>query len=395
MSEEHYEREAIREAATEETRESLPSEPLIQERYTGHRQRRGYRSLFWPVILVGVGALWLMTNLGVISPDSLLVLVRVWPIFLIVIGLDLLVGRESPILSGLVGLLAVGAMIGVVLIGPSLGWADDVTFFEMPVMTEVEVRHGVFDAALGNTQNAKVNLDLSLAHTSVQALDTSSDRLITADVDYLGDFYLEVQEGRSAAVDLGQDFNVVSWRFPTGVSELRWDIGLNPNVDLDLYVDVGAGSATLDLSELSLADLNIDGGAGSTDLSLPAARYSTFIDVGAGSFSIAVPPLAHLDMVIEGGSGSVQVDVEQDTNADVTIDGSSGSFTFNIPDNTGVQVIVEDSGSGSVHIPSDYQQVQSGSDDIGEWKSAGFSSAQYVVVITVEELGSGSVHINH
>jgi hypothetical protein len=47
------------------------------------------------VILIAVGIIWLLGNLGVLSAANILVLLRLWPLLLIVIGLDLLFGRQS------------------------------------------------------------------------------------------------------------------------------------------------------------------------------------------------------------------------------------------------------------------------------------------------------------
>ena len=66
-------------------------------------ENKGYRSLFWPLVLIGVGVIWLLGNLGVISWTNLTVLFRLWPLLLIAIGLDLLIGRQSPAIGALIG----------------------------------------------------------------------------------------------------------------------------------------------------------------------------------------------------------------------------------------------------------------------------------------------------
>jgi uncharacterized membrane protein len=55
--------------------------------------RRNYRSFFWPVVLILAGILALLVNAGIISTDRLSLLEDLWPVILIVIGLELLARR--------------------------------------------------------------------------------------------------------------------------------------------------------------------------------------------------------------------------------------------------------------------------------------------------------------
>ena len=43
-----------------------------------------YRSMFWPVILIGVGVIWLLSNLGLLPAASIAWLLNLWPLILIV-----------------------------------------------------------------------------------------------------------------------------------------------------------------------------------------------------------------------------------------------------------------------------------------------------------------------
>ena len=61
----------------------------------GRRRHYRYRSLFWPVVLIGAGVMWLLYSLDVISASNLEVLALVWPVFVIGIGVDLMVGHRS------------------------------------------------------------------------------------------------------------------------------------------------------------------------------------------------------------------------------------------------------------------------------------------------------------
>ena len=122
-------------------------------------QNRGYRSLFWPLILIGVGIVWLLGNLGVISGANLSVLFRLWPLFLIAIGLDLLLGRKSSVVGALIGLGTVALIIVLMLVGPGLGWAAN-----------ADVQTDTYSAALGDATSARVDLNLGVGAASIYAL---------------------------------------------------------------------------------------------------------------------------------------------------------------------------------------------------------------------------------
>src|SRR4029077_12293523 len=87
--------------------------------------RAGYRSFFWPAVLITVGIVALLVSSGVISADRLYLLLNLWPVILIVIGLELLGRRAFPGTAGevaavlIVAVAAAGA-IAYVAIAPSV-----------------------------------------------------------------------------------------------------------------------------------------------------------------------------------------------------------------------------------------------------------------------------------
>ncbi len=66
---------------------------------TSMTPRRG-PDLFWPIILIGAGVIFLLANLGIIPSNPWPLIWNLWPVILIVIGLDILLGRRS-LLGGL------------------------------------------------------------------------------------------------------------------------------------------------------------------------------------------------------------------------------------------------------------------------------------------------------
>src|SRR2546427_11206956 len=87
--------------------------------------RRGYRSRFWPGILILVGVFALLVNVGFVPVERLDRLVDLWPLILIVIGLELIVrrnlqGTNAEIAAALIVLLAIGGAAAYVALGPSI-----------------------------------------------------------------------------------------------------------------------------------------------------------------------------------------------------------------------------------------------------------------------------------
>jgi len=53
--------------------------------------------MFWPLVLIGVGLMFLLGNYGLIQPVSFLSLLALWPVLLILLGLDIAFARRWPL----------------------------------------------------------------------------------------------------------------------------------------------------------------------------------------------------------------------------------------------------------------------------------------------------------
>jgi hypothetical protein len=74
------------------------------------------RGITGPVILIGIGGLFLLTSFNVIGGNALGWAMRLWPVLLVAVGMEILFGRRSVWLSGLGLLLTLGLLGAVVLI---------------------------------------------------------------------------------------------------------------------------------------------------------------------------------------------------------------------------------------------------------------------------------------
>jgi hypothetical protein len=297
--------------------------------------------------------------MGVIQPVNLYNLVRLWPILLIVAGLDLLFGRRSPIAGTLIGLLAVIVIVGLLIAGPVLG---------LPAAPQVKTER--FQTPLDGATNARVVLDLESYRTNVRAL-SGSDQLLDATIVHHGQMALSTSGDTHKEVSLVSTGSAEPWPFLEFNPNARWDVGLSDQIPLDLTVDGGSGSSALSLGGLNLSALKADVGSGSMDITLP-------------------PGKAGYTVSLEGGSGSLDVQMPC-TNVTLNLHGHSGSQTITIPENCPARVEVLNGGSGSVRVPKTLARMEGQENkNEGAWETADYVPADVRILIVMEDQGSGS-----
>lgn len=348
-------------------------------------QSYSYRSFFWPIVLIGFGAIMLLANLDLIPMPSVRMLVRLWPLALIILGLDILVGRRSPFIGALIGIGAVALVIMFLYMVPVLDFIPTVEPKTLPINTP-----------LGNTTSAEVTLELERYTTTIDS-SIESDDLFDAVLETYTDVNYVARGGQRKTIDLNPvdssafDFD---WTL-TSTRDMTWEIRLSPEVPLDLSVDVGSGSASLDLFDLMLDELKVDGGSGSTDLMIPAGSslYPVDVNGGSGSFDIEIEDDTEIEAKFDVGSGSFDVIIGSGVAMNLEIDGGSGSIFIDIPGDVGVRLVVDDRGSGGVRIPADFNLVDDYGDDdrdTGVWESDNYDETSALIEIRFDP-GSGTL----
>jgi hypothetical protein len=78
-------------------------------------------NLFWPVLFIGAGLLWLMIRLDMLEASQLTILINFWPVLLIAAGVDVLVGRRMQWVNLATGVLVVVGVFYVLFNAPMLG----------------------------------------------------------------------------------------------------------------------------------------------------------------------------------------------------------------------------------------------------------------------------------
>lgn len=351
------------------------------------RPRHRYRSLFWPVVLIAAGVIWLLFSLDVLEDDNARVLSVLWPILLVGIGLDLLLGRRSPVLGGLIAVVIIGLIVVLMVAGANAGWLQG---------GALQTRS--FTTPVGQATSSRVEISTGPYSANVHALEPSigADRpLLAATVSYRGSVHFEATEGAESRVTLEARSRGGWFWWWSDDRAASWDIGLDGDVPMALQFESGSGSSRLDLTDLTLSSLDVDMSSGDAEVALARAgeqAYETLIDISSGDLQVAVPDETRVNMSVDMSSGDSLVRVGRDVDGVVNFDGSSGGFTIELAAGQAYRVEVQRVSSGDVDLPSGLVQVSSGDDEEGVWETQGYAGASRRLVITIE-ISSGDVTV--
>jgi hypothetical protein len=362
---------------------------LVHKEYAvEHRYR--YRSLFWPVVLIGAGVIWLLYSLDVVLSSNLEVLALVWPIFIIGIGVDLIVGHRSPVAGAIVGAVTVGLVVVLMMIGPGQGWVGS-----------SELKTETFSTPVGEASQAQVQIDLSRYAASIHALPvaTGPDRpLLYASITHRGtvDFSAEGTTQKTVKLKSGDGWRW--WQRIGSDNATPWDIGLDRGVPLTVIVRASSGSSTLDLTGLQLRKLEVHASSGDAQVVLPHAeqlsayRPEIQLDSSSGRMDVQAPDGAAFGMNVDMSSGDTRVTLGKDSTADLAFNGSSGQFVLTVRPGQALRVEVKNISSGDVRLPDEVTRI-SGEGEKGVWQTSGYDSAAFRVYLVIENMSSGTVKV--
>jgi hypothetical protein len=257
-------------------------------------------NLFWPLVLIGLGLLLLLQNFGLLPPGVWGTLAPLWPVLLVVLGLDMLAGRQS---RGR-GVLVSG--LGALIVAGVLTWAA-LRASTLPSGTTQTLSQPLQDAL-----TAQINLDVGVGELNVSALGQSP--ALMEGVAVLGggesvqqSYSLLNNEGQ---LDLVQQQNALLTPFLArrNAEAARWDLQLASAIPLALDIHTGVGRAHLDLSGLRLLRLNLQTGLGQTFVIFPPrGSLRTTVQAGLGDVVLTIPVDLPTRLTVSSGLAAVHI----------------------------------------------------------------------------------------
>lgn len=327
-------------------------------------------SLFAPIVLIAIGLFFLLARLNLVTQLYWLDALRLWPLLLIFLGINVL-ALQAPrpyasLLSGGIALVAV-LSFGFVL----LNGLGGTSFRSRLAVGDWQTEAIQFKA--NGVETAVYDLIIGPPGADLSALEDSND-LIAGTITYQDEYLFDTRvTGSQASVRLAPQNQSEEWVFlPDYWQEYgetnRWELGLNGRVPAALKVEAVAGRSLLDLRDLQLESLTLAANAGTVELLLPGGDYNADLATNAAATEITLPENGRHAITLAVNAGSATLHLPPGMALRVELDRALGSFNSN---NAGLRRV-----NGQENV----------------WQTAGYENAPDRVGLTIH-IPLGSVTI--
>ena len=261
------------------------------------------RSFSWPLLLITIGLVFLLVNFGFIPGVTALQLLGLWPLLLILAGVDIALGRRWP-------LAAIGIDVAVIALGLVLVATQPTMFAGSPFFIVNGGAPGERDVSVARQSARSLSLDInggagrfrvSGGSTALVEAHSANDdlRLRRADFD---------KAGEHADVRIDQSGRRV------GGATVDVETRIASDVPTELQVNGGAGEFVIDLSDVMISSAELNVGAASLTITLPKPSLSP---PPSGT-----QPTGNVSVEINAGASNITIHVPEGVEARVTTTGA-------------------------------------------------------------------------
>jgi hypothetical protein len=256
-----------------------------------------FRNIFWGVILIVIGVLFILQNLHVVDFEWVK-LWRLWPVLLVLWGISILPANNW-IKSGLLVIVLGGSLY--FMLDQTIDWRSDRIYsrdynYDYEYDDNKTVINQDFDIPFEDSLSMAY-LDFEAAAGSFYLSDTTSQLLSFTKKGKGGKFTYAVKRSEEkASIYIEREDGDL--RFNDENKGAKIKLALNAEPVWDVNLDVGAAKLDFDLSKFKVKKLDLDGGAASFEIKLGDRYEKSYvnIDAGASEIIIKVPATSGCDL---------------------------------------------------------------------------------------------------
>jgi Domain of unknown function (DUF5668) len=263
------------------------------------------RGVTGPLLFIGLGIIILLNNLGLTDWNIWDLLLRLWPVILIAIGLDIVLARRS--IWG--ALLAVGILVVILIVA---------IWYFGPGQGGVAGERNEIVQSLNGANQADIILKPVVAGINIESLSSAENLLEGSIHQWRGESVqreYEVVDGTGKFLLSGEGINSFQ---STRLNEAGWDLDITDSIPITLDFGLGLGQVEADLRSLKINEFIIKVAVGRIVIDLPDGHpASGEIENPIGSIQINVPANTGLRLIAETGLTSIQLPPNYDVEGDV------------------------------------------------------------------------------
>ncbi len=253
--------------------------------------RNNTRGLGFGILLLTVGAVWLLSLAKIVTWSTFNALITLWPLVLVAVGIGFIF-RSNRLVRTLTWLVLLAVVIGYGYYAPARQpWIRyDSNIANIPntqVTMEKQPQTEKADLTL-NYGAMQINMD---SETSSSLLDASiNESMIVPTKDLSGrTASIKFEKKNGSFINLG------------AINKLRNDYHLSREVIWNLKLDTGAIDGNFDLSSLKVEKLEVRTGLSSLDFDMGSCNTVMNIKSGASKINITLPEDTGMKIKIDGG----------------------------------------------------------------------------------------------
>jgi len=239
--------------------------------------KRGLKSFrAGPIILIGLGVIFLLNNFGVLPWDIWTNLWKFWPVIIILIGIEFIVGQS-------ISFRSLAIVVLLIFIIPIVITFNPIT--RNPLSTD---KLNVSEP-LGSLTKAKIVIDMPATNLDIKAIESNTYKLIEGKVTYSK----AVNKPTISREDtFGQEILKISQVMPAGlpfISTLQnnTELQVSRQIPLEIQINTGASRESIELKGLRINYLEINSQASDLNINFDS-KYSAKVKLNAKASTITV-----------------------------------------------------------------------------------------------------------
>lgn len=231
-----------------------------------------------PLVVLGFGVVILLGNIGIIEQNGFTLLLRLWPVLLVAIGLDIAFGNRKTLWSTLLriglGLALVGGILWLAMVSPVSG----------------NIRSIPFEQSLDKATSSSLSMSVTVGEIHLSG-SAGANQLITGTAGVARESDLDVNYRKPSAGESSLELKgeSVSY-FPISAGSYPWTFKMNSSIPVTVTMEQAVGMQVLDFESTLVHEFNSELAVGTITVTLPEkSDFTGKIECAVGQVIIRIP----------------------------------------------------------------------------------------------------------